>query len=249
MIAWSCGGGVQSVAIGVLIREGVLPVPDLSGIADTGRERQATWDYLDEHLNPYMAAVGVKVERIPHSLATVDLFAHNGDLLIPAYTAEGKLPTFCSVEWKRRVFLRWLRSLKVEKCRYWIGFSLDEMNRCGKSDLEWAQPDYPLIDKRLTRQGCLRIIEAAGLPKPPKSRCYACPHQNQEEWREVQANPKEWALAVALDEQIRENDPEGRGDLYLHASRRPLAMADLSDKDDSDAFPLFRHCQDAGCWT
>lgn len=249
MITWSCGGGVQSVAIGVLIREGALPVPALSGIADTGRECQSTWDYLHNVLNPYLDSVGVQVERIPHSLATVDLFAHNGDLLMPVFTGEGRLPTFCSVEWKRRVFLRWLRSKGVELCRYWLGFSLDEMQRCGKTDLQWAVPDYPLIDKRLTKGGCLRIIEAAGLPLPRKSRCWGCPHQNNDEWREVQANPDEWAKAVALDEQIRAADPEGRGDLYLHRSRMPLALVDLSETDDADTHPLFRACQDAGCWT
>jgi hypothetical protein len=37
MITWSYGGGVQSVAIGVLIREGVLPKPDLAAIVDNGR--------------------------------------------------------------------------------------------------------------------------------------------------------------------------------------------------------------------
>jgi hypothetical protein len=50
---------------------------------------------------------------------------------------------------------------------------------------------------------------------------------------------------VALDEEIRANDD--RGGLYLHPSRVPLALADLSAP--ADDLPLFRHCQDAGCWT
>lgn len=35
----------------------------------------------------------MKVEIAPHTLATVDLYAGNGDLLLPVYTATGKLPT------------------------------------------------------------------------------------------------------------------------------------------------------------
>ncbi len=249
MIAWSCGGGVQSVAIGVLIRESVLPVPDLSGIADTGRERQATWDYLKNYLQPYLDPIGVQIEIVPHSLARVDLYDKSGLTLLPGYTAEGRKSAFCSGEWKRDVMERWLRSKGVRQCVQWLGFSLDEQHRAtGKAHRTWCVPAYPLIEKRLTRGACLRLIEAAGLPRPPKSRCWMCPHQNAEEWREVQADPAEWAKAVALDQEIRASDPEGRGDLYLHSSRVPLALADLIDRSDED-FPLFRQCQDAGCWT
>lgn len=38
-----------------------------------------------------------------------------------------------------------------------------------------------------------------------------------------------------------------RGELDL--SRVPLAMADLSERTTDEEFPLFRACQDAGCWT
>lgn len=110
-IAWSCGGGIQSVAIGVLIHEGALPKPDWSGIADTGRECSSTWKYLDEVLNPYLAAAGVQVERIPHTLASVDLYnPESGLTLMAAYTKDGRLPAYCSGTWKRDVFERWLRS-------------------------------------------------------------------------------------------------------------------------------------------
>ncbi len=249
MISWSCGGGVQSVAIGVLIRQGVLPRPDLSAIADTGRERRATWTYLRDHLQTYLDPVGVKVEVIPHAMASADLYnAKTGLTLMPAYTEEGRLPAYCSGWWKRDVFERWLRSRGVREATFWLGFSLDELHRAtGKAHRDWLQPAYPLIDLRLSRGQCLRLIEAAGLPRPPKSRCWQCPHQNAEEWREVQADPEEWALAVALDEEIRANDPTERGGLFLHSSRVPLAMADLTEPEADE--PLFRACQDAGCFT
>lgn len=251
VLAWSCGGGVQSVAIGVLIRQGVLPKPDLAGIADTSRERKATWAYLRDHLQPYLDPVGVKVEIVPHDLSRVDLYDKSTGLtLIPAYTAEGRKAAFCSGEWKRDVMERWLRLKGVKECVQWLGFSLDEMRRAtGKAHRPWCKPAYPLIDLLMTRGGCLSLIEKAGLPRPPKSRCWCCPHQNAEEWLEVRADAEEWELACQLDEEIRANDPEERGDLYLHSSRVPLALADLSEKDDSADFPLFRACQDAGCWT
>lgn len=246
-IAWSCGGGVQSVAIGVLIGEGALPVPDLAGIADTGREVASTWEYLDKHLNPYLRSKRrFEVEIVPHTFARVDLYDKDGLTLVPAYTAEGRLSAFCSGEWKRDAMERWLRSKGVKACVQWLGFSLDEMHRAtGKAHRSWCQSAYPLIDLRLTRGGCLRLIEAAGLPIPRKSRCWGCPHQNAEEWAEIKASPEEWAAAVRMDAEIRQLDPNGNG-LFLHSSRVPLPMADLSIQD---GMPLFRHCQDAGCFT
>ncbi len=246
-IAFSCGGGVQSVAIGVLIGEGGLPVPDLSAIVDTGRERRTTWEYLHGVLNPYLRAKrGIEVEVVPHSFSRVDLYDKTGTTLMPAYTDEGRLPAFCSGEWKRDAFERWLRSRNTKECTMWLGFSLDERQRAtGKAHRPWCVPAYPLIDLRLTRGACIRLIEAAGLPVPSKSRCWMCPHQNVEEWNEVKADPEEWAAAVRLDAEIRANDPEGKG-LFLHSSRVPLELADLTV---DDAMPLFRGCQDGGCYT
>ena len=123
---------------------------------------------------------------------------------------------------------------------------LDELHRATyKAHRDWCQPAYPLIDLRLSRGACIRLIEAAGLPIPHKSRCWGCPHQNAEEWSEIKASPDEWAAAVRLDADIRARDPEGKG-LFLHSSRVPLELADLSVEEE---LPLFRHCQDAGCFT
>jgi hypothetical protein len=83
----SYGGGRQTVAMCVLIEQGRLPRPDRIVIADTGREKSSTWEYLSEVVQPRMQHVGLTVEIAPRSLAYVDLYAHNGDLLLPVYTA------------------------------------------------------------------------------------------------------------------------------------------------------------------
>jgi hypothetical protein len=244
MIVWSYGGGVQTAAIAVLIREGALPKPDLTVIADTSRERKTTWAYLREVIQPYLDPIGITVEIASHAMAGFDMYAGNGDMLLPAWTEMGRLPTYCSGTWKRDVVENWMRLRGVQKCAVWIGFSLDEMHRCGKAHRAWAIPEYPLIDKRLYREQCKRLVQAAGLPPAPKSRCWMCPHQTPEEWQEVRDDPEEWAAAIWLDERIRAADE--RGGLFLHSSRVPLAIADLSVTDD---LPLYRACQDAGCWT
>src|SRR5215207_8375625 len=145
----SYGGGVQTIAMIALIRQGRLPRPDMIVFANTGREKQSTWDYLDEIVQPALERAGMTVEIAPHSLATVDLNGHNGDLLIPVYTATGKLPTFCSTEWKQRVIMRYLRSRDVEQADVWIGFSMDESNRVehARGDTGWYQRTFPLYER------------------------------------------------------------------------------------------------------
>lgn len=231
----SYGGGVQSVAMVVLAATERLPVPDYIICADTGREARSTWRYVEQTLMPYLQSVKL-AERFhvaPHDLATVDLYGKNGDLLLPAYTAAGKLPTFCSNEWKGRVVQRYLRARGVERCNMWIGFSLDEADRVkhNKADEGWCKRVYPLLDLMLTRSDCEAIITQAGLPLPVKSACHMCPHRTNEEWRHIRDNyPDQWQEAIEIDEEIREADLQGG--VYLHKSRVPLAVADL-DKDDS----------------
>lgn len=61
---WNNGGGTQSAAIAALIVTGQLPTPDLAVIADTGRERSSTWDYLNAYIAPALASVGVQIHRV-----------------------------------------------------------------------------------------------------------------------------------------------------------------------------------------
>lgn len=223
----SYGGGVQTIAMCVLVAQGKLPRPDYVIAADTGREMPTTWEYADKVARPLLASVGLELHIAPHTLATVDVYGNNGDVLLPAYTDTGKLPTYCSNEWKQRVVRRYARQVLGTGTDLvnWIGFSLDEANRV-KGD---EGRRYPLIDLMLTRADCEHVILAAGLPLPAKSRCWMCPHQHNAEWREVRAIPALWRQAIELDQEIRENDE--RGGVYLHPQRVPLEQADI-DADD-----------------
>jgi hypothetical protein len=73
-----------------LIVNGALPKPDLAVIVDTEREKSQTWAYYEAILKPNLARVGVTLHRVRKSeFATVDLYATNGDLLLPVYTGDG----------------------------------------------------------------------------------------------------------------------------------------------------------------
>lgn len=229
------GGGMQTIAMCVLVATGQLPRPDYVIAADTGREMPTTWEYADTFARPLLAQVGLELHIAPHDLATVDLYGKNGDLLIPVFTATGKFPTYCSGEWKARVVARYARSVLsvAGEITNWIGFSFDERRRV-KGD---AGRRYPLLELMLTRVDCERIILNAGLPLPRKSRCYMCPHQSDAEWREVRDQPGLWDAAVALDEEVR--DADERGGVYLHPARIPLAEVALGVDTERE---LSRQC-------
>jgi hypothetical protein len=228
---WSFGGGVQSVAIGALILQGRLPMPDFAVIADTGYERSSTWEYLR------LMQAKLPIQRVSASdFATVGLWGGKGKdtLLIPAFSdfhgTPAKLSGYCSNEWKTRVIDRWLKQQGVKTYRRWLGFSTDELKRAKDHSAH-----FPLIELGMSRNDCLALIDSMGWPLPPRSSCYMCPNHGDEEWREIQTS-EDWPLVVAFDEAIRKRDPN----LWLTRRMTPIKDEDFSDPNGD----LFR---DSGC--
>lgn len=245
---WASGGGVQSTAIAALIVMGRLPKPDMAVIADTGREQSTTWSYMEQVTAPALAAVGVTLQRVAaKDFATVDLYggADGETLLIPAFTNlsgdVGKLPAYCSNEWKQRVVRRWATAQGVERATMWLGISTDEMFRLTKGSKKWNHA-FPLVKQRMNRHECELLVESIGWPKPPRSSCWMCPNHTQGEWRDIRDNkPDDWQAAVWFDRDIRKRDPNA----YLHPDCVPLDEADLSDQNGV----LFGHaCQSGHCF-
>jgi len=248
-IIWSYGGGTQSVAIAVLVAEGKLPRPERIVIADTGREASETWEYMEEYVNPMLQkSVGLGIDIAPHTLATVDLYGGKDgeDLLIPAFTSTGKLPTFCSDKWKKRVVARWMRGEGYgpkNPVRVWIGISVDEVHRAKPSGTRWMEYQWPLLfDAPHRRDECKNVVMRAGLPNPPKSSCWMCPFRQNAQWRRLRDEyPQDWQRAVRFDEMIRQKDP----DVFVHHSAVPLAEADIDAGGQGD---LFAECDSGFCF-
>lgn len=247
MIVWSYGGGAQTAAIAVLVLSDKLPRPDVVVMADTGREIRSTWDYLDEVIAPSLATIGLTVQIASHELATVDMYAHNGDLLLPAYTSQesgGKFPTLCSNEWKQRVIRRWLRANDYNDVDVWLGMSIDELERMKPSGLNWYRHTYPLIEIiPTTRAGCSALVESFGWPTPPKSRCWMCPNQSPQMWSEMRrTQPQEFAKAQQLEIELQRTD----SNIWLHRAMIPLQDAvNLTDQQPG----LFDGCDSGYCFT
>lgn len=246
---WSSGGGVQSSAIAGLIYTGEIDPPDIAMIADTEREASQVWSYMDDVIAPALAEVGVEIVRIPKSkYATVDLYGTKGeDLLIPVHFDEtgngeaGKLPTFCSNEWKQRVIRRYANEMfPKSEFDIWLGFSIDEMRRCKTPIGKW-QNKYPLIDKRMNREDCIALVEKLGWGTPPRSSCWMCPNRSNREWLDLKLNyPEDWQEAISFEKMIQVKNP----DFFLHTSCRPLEEVDLNESQ-GDMFS----CNSGYCFT
>lgn len=246
----SYGGGVQSVTMAMLVANGKLDKPDAIIMADTGREKSSTWEYLERYVRPALAKIGMSVEIAPHSLSKVDLLSlGTGRILMPMYTTQApdvmpeaqytdqtgrkisKLPTYCSVEWKRRVVDRYLFKAygkRSTQATTWFGFSLDEQNRMLSNPDKKAY--YPLIQRfPLTRDDCKRYIIDCGLPLPQKSACWMCPHLNDQEWLEMKnSHPADFEKAVRLESELQAIDP----DVWLHKTATPLSEVQFIETED-----------------
>ena len=166
--------------------------------------------------------------------------------------------TFCSGEWKREVDRRYVRGLgygpegRSERGPVvnWLGISRDEIDRLSGDRVRWMTTRWPLVfDRPTTRAECVRLVEAHGWPRPPKSSCWCCPFRGDRQWRELrEAWPEDWARAVALEAELRERDagllarrPFG----VLHRSGVPLAEAALDGGAQDASGP---GCQSGFCF-
>lgn len=253
---FSSGGGTQSCAIAALIVQGRLPKPEFAVIVDTEREHPAVWMYHDAHIVPALDSVGVEIFRIPKSsFATVDLWSgiNKDTVTLPAFTSigddVGKLPAYCSNEWKLRVMQRYLKlthGVEVNNTRRWIGFSLDEASRAsrmmGGRDYKEGRIFFPLINGvAMRRNDAIKLASTFFGETPPRSACWMCPNHSDSEWRELKEKwPVEFAAAVELETHLRRSDD----DLWFHRSCVPLGEVDFSEPED-----LFsRACDSGACF-
>jgi hypothetical protein len=238
---WSCGGGRQSAGIAALIVQGRLPRPDAACMAALEWERQATYAYVNAYVRPALAALGVPFTYVSRKkYATVGLLsgADGRSLVLPVHKQNAggptRLPEYCSGEWKRAVLMRWAAEQPGWKARgvdCWMGITWDERQRRRAARRLWYQPVYPLLDViPMDVAGCLAVVERAGWPEPPPSRCYHCPNQSDRRWAEL--TPEEWAAACDRDDWLRTIDPHA----YLHRSRVPLRTVMLRTDDEPTLF-------------
>lgn len=246
----SLGAGVQSSTLLLMAVHGELEI-DRAIFADTQWEPQAVYDWLGA-LQLAAGHAGIPVDIVTAgNLRTDALSASRRIASMPLHVVNadgspGMIRRQCTKEYKIRPIQKRLRTLGATRQRpatLLLGISLNEATRMRDSRVQYVQHEYPLIDRRMTRQSCLVWLEQHGYPEPPKSACIGCPYMDDRRWREMRdRRPDEWADAVAFDAAVRRMSRID-GDVYLHRSLVPLPLVDLSTPQDRGQLDLF----DAEC--
>jgi hypothetical protein len=134
------------------------------------------------------------------------------------------------------------RGQKTPVVVQWIGISLDEIIRMKPSREPWCESRWPLIERRMTRLGCLDWLRANGYPEPPRSACVFCPFRSNREWRHLQRNdPEGFAAAVEFDRKARLLRAQSTftSEPFVHRSLVPLDEVDLRNDTDKGQMTMW----------
>lgn len=178
----SLGAGVQSTAMFILAVRGEIPRPAIAIFADTGDEPPWVYEQV-ERLQDFSRDIEIRtVKAGPLSEKITE--PRSKSVFIPAFVdtggpKRGMLFRTCTERFKIRPIKKLVKQLmgfglrdtvtRSAACQ--LGISMDEVQRMKPNPLEWATNEFPLIDLRLSREGCRRIVLDAGMPEPQKSAC------------------------------------------------------------------------------
>ena len=267
------GAGVQSTVVYLMALKGEISI-DCAIFSDLGEEPESVYKHLEwlRSLNGapiHTTSIGRLGDHlIQGTNSTGQKFAS-----IPAFTAAvegergGRVRRQCTAEYKiapvekfiRRTLLGLEKGERIpvnQRVAQLFGISLDEAGRAFRiraNAPSWSDPEFPLIDRNMTRKDCVKWLLDYGVPhEVPRSACVFCPFKTDSEWLRLREyDPKGWARAVEVDTALRaagvvlnRNTDES---LYIHRSCTPLAEAHLCDDDKGQlGFQFEAECE-GGC--
>ena len=196
----SLGAGVDTTAI--LLMPDVMDKTDFVMFADTGGENPETYAYLNKYIKPYLEQIGKPLivvhgeEKVRGEIKTNMEEAYLGWNIIPV-----RFLRHCTDKWKIKPMHKYLtENYPGESLRVVIGFAYDEIQRVNSTRWKDQEVWYPLIEKKMTRDDCVKYIISQGFPVPPKSGCFYCPFQRLDQWKELRfKHPDLWQRAVNME--------------------------------------------------
>ena len=157
-------------------------------MADTQGEHPETYEYIDKYVEPYIKEKGIR-------FTTLVTPVHDGKGIAPTASLEefclarkmtpSRMNRWCTERFKIKRIANYVRDSGHRPAIAVMGISWDESHRIHESHSRVYSFEYPLVDKRLTREDCERIIQNYGWPVPPKSGCFYCPFQRLRGWRDL----------------------------------------------------------------
>ena len=255
----SLGAGVQSSTLLMKIYNGEIKDVDVALFADTGNEPQEVYEwfkYLKDLVKDKIEIQIVKEDRNTGNIVT-DILSDGFHASIPVFSLsetnkKGMTLRTCTDRYKIRPIHKRIRKiLNVDNLRGKVveivmGISYDEIQRAKYPPNKWQINCYPLVENKINRHDCLHYFETLDLPKPPRSACIICPYHNNKEWQNIKdQSPKDFAMAVQFDKDLRDKDTKSTfinkldHKLYLHAKRIPLDQIDFKEEHPTYQGSLF----------
>ncbi len=237
----SYGGGVNTFAI-------LLRWPeryDYCLFSDTGDEMPQTYEHIEEVVKPFCKENRIEFVTTKH---------WRWDSLLQHCMKKNMIPLmskrWCTTDHKIVPIKKWVRSLGNvfrDPIIMGVGIAYDEAHRARYDSMaRYIKVEYPLIDHKITRQGCLDIITESGYPAPIKSGCYYCPFQSRSKIRELSIEyPDLFEKAVQMEKNANTSTPlmHGRPLTSIRDSGLITDFMDFGETDDEN------YCTSGHCMT
>ncbi|MFA5378176.1 MAG: phosphoadenosine phosphosulfate reductase family protein [Dehalococcoidia bacterium] len=190
----SYGGGVNSTAMILLLLDEGWEFESV--YVDHGCDWPETREYVKMMAEKYPITVLKPAVSVKGQIYD-DLYAYGWDYeVLPS-----RLQRWCTTKFKIDV----INSYIERPCEQMIGIDAGEDNRVRDSWDDDAVNRYPLVERGIDRDGCIRIIKDHGLPVPIKSGCWFCPYQRVSQWKLLRVkHPELFCKAKKLEERVKE---------------------------------------------
>lgn len=170
--------------------------------ADTGGEHPETYCYIDYFERTFLRPRGLELIRIsptthPHLYSSDARKYASLEEYCRAYKIIPILSSrWCSIKFKREPMENYRLQFGLRGTI--LGMTADEPGRLRRDDpTVW----YPLAERGITRQECIRIIARAGLEIPTRSNCFFCPGSSIGDLRRLYYDhPELYERACELEE-------------------------------------------------
>ena len=217
----SFGAGVQSTALLL------MDAYDEVVFADTQGEKPETYDHLRINVLPYVKEKGIKFTVLD---AEVEGYKSLEEYCLRYKMTPSRQNRWCTEKFKIRRIARYIKESGHKPATAVMGISWDEMQRMHISHSRAYDFEYPLVDKRLTREDCRKVILDHGWALPVKSGCWFCPFSRRLDWKHLyeQRADGRWARARKMEEQ-QQHYPDYllAGDIQLSTLARRFGEGNL----------------------
>jgi 3'-phosphoadenosine 5'-phosphosulfate sulfotransferase (PAPS reductase)/FAD synthetase len=194
----SFGGGVQSFAMLLMIKEGILPKPDIIIHSDTGSEMPHTKKIIS-------AGKDLSFEMdIPFLIVKSHRGALHDDYMrlkaVPVIGVRSCTSNF-KIFPQRRAIREIVGKSRGHILAYcWLGITTDESKRQIKSELKWIDNKFPLLELDYSRNKCIELNLKYGF-NVQKSGCFCCPYVGKKGFVKLfNEHPDLFKICVEMEE-------------------------------------------------